>query len=401
MGFSLKTERDEIVGVILPPPGVIPDFEHPESRGYQIILANAILFPLVTLFVVLRIYTRAIIVRNVGSDDCQDAIILAWVFLVGVLITSILQSNLGLGVHLWDMQLTRFSSIVKMGSIEGVFYGLSFLFVKVSILLLYLRLSPYLTFRIAVWVVMVVTIVYSLLGAFSFLFNCRPIAKNWDITIDGKCIDIPKIFITHASLTIITDIAMLLLPRALVRKLKLPMKQRVALAGLFMTGTLVCIISGIRMKVMVELVKTTDATWVSFEVVFWTILEDCIGIICACLATFKPFFRRHFPGLLGSSDHSDVYRTSFRGTANPAPNAPISSYELEPSKGCRKSSIPQKSREQSCTTNESQEDILGNRFLKDVARTNVEGTTTGTGPLQTGSFISNRSIILPVSPEEI
>lgn len=71
MGFLLKTERDEIVGVILPPPGVIPDFEHPESRGYQIILANAILFPLVTLFVVLRIYTRAIIVRNVGSDDCK------------------------------------------------------------------------------------------------------------------------------------------------------------------------------------------------------------------------------------------------------------------------------------------------------------------------------------------
>jgi hypothetical protein len=86
---------------------------------------------------------------------------------------------------------------------------------------------------------MVATAVYSILGSFNFLFNCRPIAKNWDITItDGKCIDFTKILLTHGSLTILTDIAMLLLPIALVRKLKLPIKQKVALAGLFMTGTL-------------------------------------------------------------------------------------------------------------------------------------------------------------------
>ena len=83
------------------------------------------------------------------------------------------------------------------------------------------------------------TIVYSILGSFEFLFNCRPIAKNWDITIiGGKCIDLPKILLTHGSLTIVTDVAMLLLPIALVRKLQLPPKQKVALAGLFMTGTL-------------------------------------------------------------------------------------------------------------------------------------------------------------------
>jgi hypothetical protein len=111
--------------------------------------------------------------------------------------------------------------------------------VKLSILLLYLRLSPYQLFRIAVWVVVVATVTYSVLGSFEFVFNCQPIAKNWDITItDGKCINVAKILMTHGSLNIVTDIAMLVLPITLVRKLKMSMKQKVALAALFMTGTL-------------------------------------------------------------------------------------------------------------------------------------------------------------------
>jgi hypothetical protein len=71
MDLMLKTERDEIIGTLPPPPGVIPDFEHPESVGHRVIIAIAIFFPLATLVLFLRIYTRAILVRNVGSDDCK------------------------------------------------------------------------------------------------------------------------------------------------------------------------------------------------------------------------------------------------------------------------------------------------------------------------------------------
>ncbi|KAH9216140.1 hypothetical protein DL95DRAFT_460432 [Leptodontidium sp. 2 PMI_412] len=260
----------EIVGALPPPPGVIPDFEHAESSGYQVNIVVAILFPLVTLVVALRIYIRAMIVRNVGTDDY--AIILAWILLVGLVITSILLVNLGMGIHLWNVPLTTFSPhFLKMAVIYGVFYGLSFLCVKVLMLLLYLRLSPYRQFRIAVWVVIVATAVYSVLGSFVFLFNYQPIAKTWDITItDGKCINVAKIGMTHASLTIVTDIAMLLLPIALVRKLKLPMKQKVALAGLFMTGTLVCIVSSIRIKVIMDVIRTADFTRVMARAVIWT-----------------------------------------------------------------------------------------------------------------------------------
>ena len=72
MGLILQTLRAEIVGALPPPPGVIPDFEHPASRGYQIVIATAILYPLATFILCLRLYTRAILVRSMGSDDCKS-----------------------------------------------------------------------------------------------------------------------------------------------------------------------------------------------------------------------------------------------------------------------------------------------------------------------------------------
>ena len=126
-----------------------------------------------------------------------------------------------------------------MGAIGGVFYGLSFMFVKMSLLLLYLRLSQYRPFRIIVYAVIITTVVYALLGSFEFLFSCRPLAKSWDKTITyGSCINVSEILAVHGGLNIATDIAMLILPVVMVWKLQLPRREKAALAGLFMTGTL-------------------------------------------------------------------------------------------------------------------------------------------------------------------
>ncbi|KAH8704330.1 hypothetical protein GQ44DRAFT_34828 [Phaeosphaeriaceae sp. PMI808] len=123
-------------------------------------------------------------------------------------------------------------------------------------------------------------------------------------------------------------------------------------------------------------------------------VELFIGIICACLASFKPFLRRHCPRLLGTSNRSGAFTTKLSRTSNTAPNAPPSGYELESSKGFRKSSKPQKCREQPYTINESQEDIFR------VARTNEEAIKSDARPSQKGSFLSDRSNVPPVSHGE-
>jgi hypothetical protein len=126
----------------------------------------------------------------------------------------------------------------QISIIGGTFYGLSFILVKMSLLLLYLRVSQSQTFRIMVYAA-ITTVIYSLLRSFEFLFGCRPTAKGCDITITyGSCIKVFKVLAVHGGLNIATDIAMLILPIEMVRKLPLPRRENIVLASLFMTRTL-------------------------------------------------------------------------------------------------------------------------------------------------------------------
>ncbi|KAH6712105.1 hypothetical protein BKA61DRAFT_486494 [Leptodontidium sp. MPI-SDFR-AT-0119] len=387
MNSALKTEREGVIGAFPPPFGVVPNFNHPKSQGNRIVIAIAILLPLATFVFSLRIYTKRMIIRTLGSDDCKfvyskDAEGFGLVFSWLTIYFKVL--NLGLGVHIWDVPLTTFSPhYLKMGIISGLFYGLSFMCTKLSILLLYLRLSPFWLFRITVWIVVVVTILYSVLGSFEFLFNCRPIAKNWDVTISGgSCIEAFKVFTIHGVINILTDFVMLALPVLLVYKLQLPIKQKVAVAGLFMTGTLVCIVSSIKLKVTLDLLHShsMDSTWMGVDCWLWTTIEVYVGIICSCLITFKPFLRHHFPGLLGTSSWSVAHTSQFsKRAANTLLNTSTAGHELESCKGLQKSRIPRKSKQQTDTDTESQEDILRDEYMKDISSGNQVATSSHVG----------------------
>ncbi|KAH9211061.1 hypothetical protein DL95DRAFT_274009, partial [Leptodontidium sp. 2 PMI_412] len=264
-----------------PPPGVRPNFKHPESIGYLLVIVTAVFLPFASVVVILRLYTKRVIVRAIGYDDYL---------------------HYGLGVHGWDVPLTTYSPFVKMILSSGAVYGLSFMFVKLSILLLYLQLSPHRKFRAMVYAIMITTILYSLLGSFEFLFTCRPIAKVWDLTItSGSCYSGAKILAVHGGLSIATDITMLVLPITMLWKLQLPRRRKVAVVALFMTGTLVCIVTIIRLKKVLIWVRAIDFTWTAVDIWVWSTIEINVGIVCACLIHFKPFLRHHLPKVLGSS----------------------------------------------------------------------------------------------------
>lgn len=54
-----------------PPDGVIPNLVNPESCGPAVIVALAISSGLMSVFVILRMYTKLRIVRKMDWDDCK------------------------------------------------------------------------------------------------------------------------------------------------------------------------------------------------------------------------------------------------------------------------------------------------------------------------------------------
>ncbi len=61
------------VGLVPPPPGVIPNFNNPESVYGRVMTAELITLGIALPFVLMRIYTRLFITRAVGWDDCKTA----------------------------------------------------------------------------------------------------------------------------------------------------------------------------------------------------------------------------------------------------------------------------------------------------------------------------------------
>ena len=122
-----------------------------------------------------------------------------------------------------------------------LFYNFSTLFTKVSLCLLYLRLSKALSliFRVIVHVVMAISALYSLLAAFGFLWLCQPISKYFDLAMTtGKCVDFAIAFLVIGCINVATDLALLLLPIYIIHNLSLPLPRKVSAALLLMAGSL-------------------------------------------------------------------------------------------------------------------------------------------------------------------
>ena len=65
------TEFQEISGVIQPPPSVKPNFEHPDSIGYRIIIASVVCWASATPVVFLRLHTRRNVLHIIAFEDCK------------------------------------------------------------------------------------------------------------------------------------------------------------------------------------------------------------------------------------------------------------------------------------------------------------------------------------------
>ena len=70
------------------------------------------------------------------------------------------------------------------------------------------------------------------------IFTCRPIQKQWNPMIEGKCLDSIKLFYVTAGLNVFFDVAILASPMPLVWRLNATLKLKLGLSLIFVLGGL-------------------------------------------------------------------------------------------------------------------------------------------------------------------
>ncbi|KAL6229391.1 hypothetical protein BDW75DRAFT_249807 [Aspergillus navahoensis] len=311
---------DSILVPAMPPPeGRTSNFVNPTYCGTKFVIVNCVFLSIAFISLVIRVWTRTFIARGFRWDD--------YLMIVAFLLSCVLSAvtldmlNWGLGVHMWNVLLTDLSPMfLKLNVVAAIMYCAGTGFLKVSVLLFYMRIFPSRNFHIAIWVLVFTAASYNVASVLANVFSCNPIAKSWDVSIThGSCMNRPVFYFANAALSISTDFATVLVPVPWLRRLQMPLRQKIAVGCILAMGCFVGVVSCIRLATLYTLLMDDDLTWNTVNALLWCVIELNLGITGSCVTAMRPFVRRYFPRLLGLPAHSIGSRYTSQSGANSHP----------------------------------------------------------------------------------
>ncbi|KAK1982228.1 hypothetical protein LZ30DRAFT_749493 [Colletotrichum cereale] len=245
-------------GAAPPPPGEKPNFDSPRDVGH---FAH-------TLYM------------------CFIEVIVVFFFAVRVCVKLELSDWMGLHHH---PPYDHFYECVS--SAEGWMYAGSLLyspaafFTKTSILLLTVRVfSIDKTVARTLHLLLAFILICYIPAEVAKAAVCIPVQSFWDLSIvEHKCIDQTKLFLYDSSLSVFSDLFILIVPIVLTSRMKVPLLKKIKIVGLLGTGGVGVAVTVYRIYLVAKYDKSTDPT-MDFVPLDWTVTgELAIGMACACI----------------------------------------------------------------------------------------------------------------------
>ncbi|KAF4630434.1 hypothetical protein G7Y89_g7705 [Cudoniella acicularis] len=280
-----------------------------EDRGPSLVAVTSVFLTLTILSASIRIFTRLRVVGWIGADDAL--ILCAAAAAVAEAAGTIAATRYGLGRHI-EEQLPEWRRPYAIADlVASLSYSMSAMFVKLSLLAFYLRLSPNGMFRKLTYAMMVVSASFGVSSVIAAGVQCVPVSMLWDSTQAGHCIDVNSFYFANAGIHIFTELLIYILPIHTLWKLHLPLRQKLGLCGLMGVGAMLIVISCYRIVTIRDLLASNDTTWNTVAPLMWYTIELNLAIFIACGPAFLSFFRRYLPMVFGgqtSRSRSKAYQ---------------------------------------------------------------------------------------------
>ncbi|KAF9728830.1 hypothetical protein PMIN04_003472 [Paraphaeosphaeria minitans] len=235
-----------------------------------------------------------------GWDDLF--VVLAAVACLAGSLLSCLMPRHGLGRHFVDLEPHTRVEYFQYVWASNLTYAFSTTFIKISILIQYLRLFEGRSelARKATWAILAIVSLWGVTFCLLALFSCTPVAKNWDFTLEGKCVgwgskNANEFFATwmaHASSNMCLDTLILALPVPFISNLRMSGKTRTGLITLFILGGIAVSLSIARViSISIKRIGTVpvfDPSWYTPTVYIFSALELNVAILTASIPIFWP-----------------------------------------------------------------------------------------------------------------
>ncbi|PLN82690.1 hypothetical protein BDW42DRAFT_166408 [Aspergillus taichungensis] len=275
---------------LAPPPGVKPNFVNPPNENgvaTGVLTACAVV---ATLCFFMRAYARVWLLRKVQLEE--GLVLCAFGCYWGAIYATFRFIEYpGYFVHQWNVRLKDMIPTTYYIFLFGVFYSIVLPLVKVAILTEWCRMFAPRGHRsegFFWWGCMAIIFVQvgSGIGILvSLNLQCIPHSAIWDLTIQAtsKCFDLYKLQVASASIQLISDVAILLLPQQVIWTLKMSWSKRLGVSVIFGLGLLACVSAAFRLSTTITHGRAADAVWTLPPLVFWATAEMTCGFFVVCL----------------------------------------------------------------------------------------------------------------------
>ncbi|KAI3325752.1 hypothetical protein HD806DRAFT_553010 [Xylariaceae sp. AK1471] len=293
--FSLLQQQMILNGSALtPPPGVVPNFDHPPNENYLGILTNFICVITTLVVVLLRAYVKIFCMKKVQIEDLA-----ALGTFIGCIYCNMWMIDIsGLFVHQWDIRLKDLSRIIYILHIGANLCAVTIMALKASILMEWIRIFvPFGTRNSFFWTSAIVLALHTLFHVawvFAENLSCTPYRKIWDITVSwGTCINVKGLYVPAAAVNLASDIIILILPQKAIWALQMSKKNKIGVSLMFTIGFLACVAATIRLYETVVFYHSDDLVYAQAGMYLWALAEmTCLFLVFCVPAIPKAFVGR-------------------------------------------------------------------------------------------------------------
>lgn len=147
----------------------------------------------------------------------------------------------GLGRDVWTVPFSDITAFVRSLYALAIIYFLEVALVKATVLFFFLRIFPSPKTRRLIRYTLIFNALYGIVFTLIGVFLCRPISyywTHWNQEKRGQCVDINALVWINATISIILDVWMLIVPLCEVFYLQMSWHHRINVTLMFFVGTL-------------------------------------------------------------------------------------------------------------------------------------------------------------------
>ncbi|KAF2966879.1 hypothetical protein GQX73_g6719 [Xylaria multiplex] len=276
-----------------PPSGVESNFDNPPNDNRQANAGIAICLILVITSVSLRAYSKLFCVKKVNLEDYLALLALGPYigFVYGVYS---LMNLTGYYVHQWNVRIKVLPEALYLIYISTSFFEATMGTLKTAILREWIRLfvprGTKDSFYWACIVVMCLNILYYIASILASGLSCSPHEKIWNKSLPGTCVNNKVIFVSSASINLVSDLCILILPQRKIWRLHTSKQKKIAVSSVFAIGVIACLTAAVRLAEGVVFLLSEDIIYNISAVSLWCLAELSVAFVVFSLPAIPKVF---------------------------------------------------------------------------------------------------------------